>query len=196
MGIKVGLVLLLSHTHERFERAHNLLKHVGFEDAIYMPAVFVKKTDERCRGNNGHRLAFRNMWRLMVRTSHAACIFEDDIALTNQNFRAQNVHMDADLIFLGEYWKRGRWWTNHAACLNARTAQILLQNTKKCIRGFGTSIDRIIKKLCNEKLVRCKRASLHSVVIDGQTWWGDFHQNRSIPSFLHDAHNNAINRSA
>lgn len=186
----VGLVLVVSHAYERFVRARSILEQVGFQAVVYMPAVFV---DERagCRGNNGHRLAFRNMWQLVDRVDVSTCIFEDDIALTNTAFRADSVRFRTanELIFLGEFERRGRWWTNHAACLTPLTARILLNHTRECIEKKAVSIDHIMKKMCETRLIDCRKASDHRIVVKSLVWWGDFHQNRSIQSFLHDEKN-------
>ena len=190
---KIGLVLVLSNTYNRFERANKVLESVGFKNIIHMPAVFVHNQKE-CRGTNGHRVAFRNMWRLAEQTKLNTCIFEDDIELTNKKFQARSVKFqkDEDIIFLGEFWKRGAWWTNHAACLTPLAAQSLLGKTTRCIKTLGVSIDSIIKKMCTRKSLHCRKASKHFVRLNGSTWWGDFYQNRSIPSYLHDQNNNLI----
>lgn len=186
-------VFLLTSTTVRFNNTAIILKNVGFKDIRRMPAVFVTN-NKTCCGNNGHRLAFRRIWRKLVAENKNACIFEDDIALTNQKFRPEQImfRSQKNLIFLGEFWKRKRWWTNHAACLTPHTANILLQNTNKCIREYGISIDTTIKYLCNTNKIDCVPANKLYVVKNNFTWWGDFYQNRSIPSHLHDINNNMI----
>ena len=187
--MSVPIALVVSDSHARFERVSALLARVGFQDVVRMPAIFIRP-NRQCGGTNGHQAAFRNMWRLINRTGSDACIFEDDVELANARFRAERLRFDAeDLLFLGEFWMRGRWWTNHAACLTPLAARTLLRHTAKCLRIRGNGIDRRIKKLCERKYLRCRKASRFVTVINGSAWWGDFYQNRSIPSYLHDSNN-------
>jgi hypothetical protein len=186
------IAFVISETFSRYAHALRILHGVGFSDVIHMPAVF--HDEPHCKGNNGHRMAFRNMWRLILHMNTTACIFEDDIALLNPHFRATQVRMKSyNFYFLGEFWKRKRWWTNHAACMTPSAARTQLKYTEKCIRKRGESIDRIIKKLCSHRILKCKPASRYKIVTrENITWLGDFYQNRSISSYLHDANNSIL----
>ena len=190
---KVNLVFILSNTYERFERTNKVLQNVGFNQTIHMPAIFTNH-NRNCNGNNGHRLAFRNMWSLVKYSNLNTCIFEDDIEVTNKEFKASKLEFKnaENVIFLGEFWKRGRWWTNHAACFKPIAASILLKNTENCIRKKNIGIDSTIKKLCFKKILHCRKASKQFVILNGFKWFGDFHQNRSIKSYLHDSNNKRI----
>jgi hypothetical protein len=192
--------LVVSATLERFERAAGVLRSEGFAP-VQMPAIFLNKTQvaKHCLGNEGHRYALRNAWRLIA-SSQPMCVFEDDIirgmhhsgGLHNgcpRNASApcgkvseyvQRKLPHVDLLFLGNM---KIFWANHAQCLTPAGASKLYNMTRKCIRGAGLSVDSRIAPACGHTTwsphISCLDENINFFVQDRV----------HIPSYLHDAHN-------
>lgn len=69
--------LVISASFNRFLRVSRLLSALNFT-AIHIPAEFVDNS-KVCQGFNGHRVAFRNAFRMIVAADEPMGIFEDDI---------------------------------------------------------------------------------------------------------------------
>ena len=69
--------LVISEGGERYDRARAVLALIGFR-AVQLPAIFVPSTP-KCQGTNGHRLAMRNAWAMIVMANVSMGIFEDDV---------------------------------------------------------------------------------------------------------------------
>ena len=69
--------LIVSSSDERFQHAAVRLGAHGFSPISHVPAVYVNATN-RCRGTEGHRLAMRSAFRIIVDTNTSMAVFEDD----------------------------------------------------------------------------------------------------------------------
>ena len=61
-------------------RAASVLRLHGFS-VRWSPAVFVEGINaSACRGFNGHRMAMRRAWKLIVEANRSMAVFEDDVS--------------------------------------------------------------------------------------------------------------------
>ena len=72
-------IVVSSHAR-RYHRAASVLRLHGFS-VRWSPAVFVEGINaSACRGFNGHRMAMRRAWKIIVEANRSMAVFEDDVS--------------------------------------------------------------------------------------------------------------------
>ena len=167
--------LVVTEGGHRYERARQMLASVGVV-GVQLPAIFVNSSDSKCHGNNGHRLAMRNAWKLVAAARMPMAVFEDDFTLPPSvppsAIRAGIVEAiqnasSTDILFLGQV---GHFWGLHGMWMTPFAAAELLHATRRCILRPRVSVDGMVHYMCvaGRERERLNITSyLHNVRLDG-----------------------------
>ena len=145
--------LVVTEGGHRYERARQMLASVGVV-GVQLPAIFVNSSDSKCHGNNGHRLAMRNAWKLVAAARMPMAVFEDDFTLPPSvppsAIRAGIVEAiqnasSTDILFLGQV---GHFWGLHGMWMTPFAAAELLHATRRCILRPRVSVDGMVHYMC------------------------------------------------
>ena len=155
------LGLVISSSHQRFERAKVEIGKCGFYPIVMLPHI--TKTDKRCNSTEDNiKLAHRNAWSLVASLNKTVAIFEDDVVLFEPNkciAAARNMDRHTDVLFLGEY---PVFWALHAIVWTPRAANYMLDRSRACERSRGKGVDLHLRNACFKKNLRCELANAES----------------------------------
>ena len=104
-------IVVSSHAR-RYHRAASVLRLHGFS-VRWSPAVFVEGINaSACRGFNGHRMAMRRAWKIIVEANRSMAVFEDDVSpAENSEAASLTSEMHAFILkYQQQQWQSWQPW--------------------------------------------------------------------------------------